>query len=257
MSLVRIWAIASNGFREVIRDRILYVIGLFAIMMMIAGQVLPEISASAHDKILVDFGLASSNILGVMIAIFVGTNLVNKEIEKRTVLVLIPKPISSAELILGKHLGLCAVLAILVSSMTVINFIFFNLAKINYHLGPILVSTLFLFFQLCLITGAALMFGVFTSSILATLFTLGVYLVGNLVQDMVKLATVTRSVSFQKMSDILFLILPDLSRLDLKNQAVYGMLPTSADLWYSFGYCLIYTTLFLVAATVIFARREF
>ena len=114
MSLIRIWAIATNGFREVIRDRILYLIGLFALLMIAAAQLLPQVAATTENKILLDFGLASASFLGVIVAIFVGTSLINKEIEKRTVLVLIPKPVSRAEFIIGKHLGLSGVLGVLV-----------------------------------------------------------------------------------------------------------------------------------------------
>ena len=103
MNFFRIWAIAANGFREVIRDRILYVIGFFAILMALALRLLPEISVGADGKIFLDLGLAATSLLGAIVAIFVGTGLINKEIEKRTVLVLIPKPISRTEFIIGKH----------------------------------------------------------------------------------------------------------------------------------------------------------
>ncbi|NET54404.1 MAG: ABC transporter permease subunit, partial [Merismopedia sp. SIO2A8] len=112
MSWGRIWVIASNGFREVIRDRILYIIGLFALLLIIAQRLLQEVAASTLDKIIIDFGLAAIGILGALIAVFVGTGLINKEIEKRTLLVLIPKPLNRAELIIGKHLGLSAVIAV-------------------------------------------------------------------------------------------------------------------------------------------------
>src|SRR4028118_1713145 len=106
VSFGRIWAIASNGFREVIRDRVLYLIGFFALLLVLALQLLPEVAATTEDKIFLDFGLAAISILSVVVAIFVGTNLINKEIDKRTVLVLIPKPLNRAEFIIGKHLGL-------------------------------------------------------------------------------------------------------------------------------------------------------
>ncbi|NEP37582.1 ABC transporter permease subunit, partial [Moorena sp. SIO3B2] len=101
MSLARIWAIAANGFREVIRDRVLYLIGFFALALGIALRLLPEVAATTQDKIFLDLGLAAMGILGVIVAVFVGTGLINKEIEKRTVLVLIPKPLSRAEFIIG------------------------------------------------------------------------------------------------------------------------------------------------------------
>ncbi len=257
MSLGRIWAIASNGFREVIRDRILYLIGLFALIMVAAWRVLPEVSAGTEDKILLDFGLASATVLGVIVAIFVGTGLVNKEIEKRTILLLIPKPVSRAELIIGKHLGLSGVLAVLVAAMTVIYLIILTIGKVSYPLGSVVISQLYLFLELSLLTAAGLLFGVFTSSLLAVFLTFAVYLVGHLSQDMIKFAGITRNPGFQQFAEKLYLVVPDLSRLDLKNNAVYGILPPPESLLTNAVYGLVYTILLLTIAVVIFSRREF
>jgi ABC-type transport system involved in multi-copper enzyme maturation permease subunit len=257
MSFGRIWAIASNGFREVIRDRVLYLIGFFALLLVIALRLLPEIAATTENKILIDFGLGAISLLGVIVAVFVGTGLINKEIEKRTVLVLIPKPVSRAEFIIGKHLGLSGVLAVLVVAMTVIYLILLSFNKIEYPLGTILVSTLYMFLELCLITAVALMFGVFTSSLLAALLTFGVYLMGNLSPDILKLGSLSRNSSIQTLTQSLYLVLPDLSRLNLKNEAVYGLLPSPQTLLSNGAYGLFYTVLLLAIAILIFSRREF
>jgi ABC-type transport system involved in multi-copper enzyme maturation permease subunit len=257
MSLIRIWAVSSNVFREVVRDRILFVIGFYAVLMLAACHILPEISGPVQEKILLDFGTASSSLLGVVIAIFVGTNLINKEIEKRTVFVIITKPVSSLEFILGKHLGLSAVLAILVAGMTVIYLVMLSFARVNYELVPLLLTQFFLFIELALLTAAALLFSVFTSSILAILLTSSLYLVGHLSEGMVKLAGITKNPGFQQLTDNLYLILPDLSRLDLKNDAVYGLIPQADTLFLNFGYAVIYTAVLLMLTTLIFSRRQF
>ncbi|PSB03033.1 ABC transporter permease [Merismopedia glauca] len=257
MSLVRIGAIATNGFREVIRDRILYLIGLFAIFMMICSRLLPEISAGTTNKILPDLGLATMTILAVIVTIFVGTGLINKEIEKKTVLTLIPKPVSRAEFIIGKHLGLAAVLAVLVASMMAIYLLILTVSGISYPIYSLLVAAFFLFLELCLIAAAGLMFGVFTSSILATLLSFAIYLIGHLSQDMVRLSNLTQNPSFEQLTNWLYLFLPNLSRLDLKNDAVYGVLPPADVLWSNALYGVVYTVLFLAIATIIFSRREF
>ncbi len=257
MSLIRIWAVATNGFREVMRDRIFFVIGFYALITIAAWRFVPEVAGAAQDKIIPDLCAAVASLLGVVVAIFVGTGLINKEIEKRTVFVLITKPVTSAEFIIGKHLGLSGVLAILVAGMTVIQLLVLSLAHINYQLPAVLASSFLLFLELCIITAAALLFGVFTSSILATLLTFSLYLVGHLSENMVKLAGVTKNPSFQKMTDGLYLILPDLSRLDIKNTAVYGLVPSSDALMFNTGYALIYTAVLLMLTTVVFSRREF
>ncbi len=257
MSSTRIWAVASNTFREVMRDRIFLILVFYTVVMFTAWRLLPEIAGAAQDKILSDVGPASASLLGVVVAIFVGTNLINKEIEQRTVFVLVTKPINSAEFIIGKHLGLSAVLAILVAGMSAIYLSLMSLAHIDFQLAPMILTAVFLFLELCLITAAALLFGVFTSSILATLLTFSFYLVGHLSEGMVKLAGVTKNPGFQKMTDNLYLVLPDLSRLDLKNDAVYGVVPQVDVLLSNAGYALVYTAALLVVTTVVFSRREF
>jgi len=250
---------ATNVFREVIRDRTLYIIGFYALLMVVVMQLLPQIAASTEDKIFLDFGLAAMNVLGLIVAVFVGTGLVSKEIEKRTVLSLIAKPISRAEFIIAKHLGLSSVLALLVAVMTGIYLALLLFQGITYSLLSILLTALFLLLQLSLITAFALALGVFTSSVLATLLTFAVYLMGNFSQDLVNIGRVSKNPGFERLTGALYLILPDLSRLDLKNQAVYGteLLPSSLTLLANAGYGLVYIVLVLAIAILVFARREF
>jgi len=259
VSLGRIFVMATNVFREVIRDRILYIIGFYALLMVVVMQLLPQIAASTEDKIFLDFGLAAMSILGLIVAVFVGTGLVSKEIEKRTVLSLIAKPISRAEFIIAKHLGLTSVLALLVAVMTVIYLALLQFQGITYSLTSILLAAVFLFLQLSLITAFALALGVFTSSVLATLLTFAVYLMGNFSQDLVNIGRVSKNPGFERLTQGLYLILPDLSRLDLKNQAVYGMqlLPNPLTLLANAGYGIVYIVLVLAIAILVFARREF
>jgi hypothetical protein len=250
-------AIAANGFREVIRDRILYFIGFFALLMVIALRLLPQISVGADEKILLDLSLGGIGLLSAVVAIFVGTGLINKEIEKRTVLVLIPKPITRAELMIGKHLGLSAVLVVLVAVMGVIGFGLLSLNGISYPPGAIALSLLYLIIELSLLVAVALLFGVFTSSILATLLSFGVYLVGHFSRDLLELGNLSDNASVKTFTQTLYLILPDLSRLNFRNEAVYGLLPNVGDLLSNGLYGILYTILLLAVATLIFSRRQF
>ena len=257
INLARVWVIAANGFREVIRDRILYVIGFFAIVLGLALRLLPEISVGADGKIFLDLGLAATSLLGAIVAIFVGTGLINKEIEKRTVLVMIPKPISRTEFIVGKHLGLSAVLAVMLVVMTTIYLIMLAWADIDFSWSSILISQAFLFLELMLLTAVAILFGVFTSSILATLLSFGVYFMGHISRDLLKLGEITENANVEQLTKFLYLVLPNLERFNLKNEAVYGILPDSATLWSSLLYSILYIVLLLTLSNLIFARRQF
>lgn len=257
MNLKSIGVIASNCFREVIRDRILYFLVFYALIQVVALRLLPEVSATTADQIVIDFGLGAIGLLSVLVAIFVGTSLINKEIEKRTVLFLIPKPLSASELIVGKHLGLSGVLAVILVTMTAVYFGLLSWANIDYPLGTISVSILYLFLELMLLTAVAILFGVFTSSILATLFSFGVYLMGHLSTDLVKLGEVSENPQVAVMVEWLYRIVPDLSRLNMRNEAVYGALPTQMDLFTNGLYGVLYTVVLLMVAIFIFSRKQF
>ncbi|MGK7885638.1 MAG: ABC transporter permease [Crocosphaera sp.] len=257
MNLIRIWIIASNGFREVIRDRILYVIGFFAVVLALSLRLLPEISVGADSKIFLDVGLGLTSFLGAIVAIFVGTALINKEIDKRTVLILIPKPISRAELIVGKHLGLCGVLAVVVAIMTALYLGALAWANIIFSPVSLLVSQVYLLLELAVLTAVAITFGTFTSSILATLLSFGIYMIGHLSSDLLELAQLSKNPQITALTESIYLIVPNLERLNLKNTAVYGILPSSSELLINAVYGIVYIVLLLTISSFIFSRRQF
>jgi ABC-type transport system involved in multi-copper enzyme maturation permease subunit len=259
MNAIRTFVMAKNVFQEVIRDRILYIIGFYAIILAIANRAIFEFAATTQDKIFLDFGLAAMNIIGLIVVVFIGTGLVNKEIEKRTILMLIAKPISRSEFITSKYLGLSGVLAVLVAAMTAIYLVFLQLGKMSYPITSILIAVFFLFLQLTLITAVAITLGVFTSSLIATALTFAVYLMGNITQDLVALGRLSQNLGVERITQGLYLILPNLSRLDLKNDAVYGLqaIPDTVTLIGNATYGLLYSFMLLAIAIFIFLRREF
>lgn len=257
ISILRIWAIAANSFREVIRDRILYFIGFFALLMAFAWRLLPEIAVGTHQKIFLDLGLAAIGLLGVIVAVFVGTGLINQEIDKRTILVLIPKPLSRAEFILGKHLGLSGVLVVMLGVMLVIYLLMLLGMKVSFQPLPLIVSVFYLGLELILIAAVAIAFGVFTSSILATLMTFGVYLMGHISKDLIQLGIISKNPNILAITKNIYLILPDLERLNFRNEAVYGLLPSADVLIGNALYSLVYTGLLLGISILIFSRRQF
>jgi ABC-type transport system involved in multi-copper enzyme maturation permease subunit len=259
MNISRTFVMSKNVFQEVIRDRILYIIGFYALILAVANRAIFEFSATSQDKIFLDFGLSLINIIGLIVAIFIGTGLVNKEIEKRTILMLIAKPISRSEFITSKYLGLSSVLGLLVAIMTAIYLLFLQFSKISYPITSIFIAALFLFLQLTLITAVAITLGVFTSSLIATALTFAVYLMGNITQDLVALGRISQNPGVERITQALYLILPDLSRLDLKNDAVYGLqaIPDTITLITNAGYGFLYSSMLLAIAIFIFLRREF
>ncbi|MEO0987184.1 MAG: ABC transporter permease subunit [Cyanobacteria bacterium J06639_14] len=259
MSLSRIWVIASNVFKEVIRDRVLYLIALYAVLLLAVAGLLPQIAAGAQDKITLDLGLAGIHLLGLIVTVFVGTSLINKEIEKRTVQILITKPISRLEFIVGKHLGLSAVLAVLLALLTAIYLGILAINQIAFSWTSIWLAVLFTFIEMALLTAFAMLFGAFTSSLLATLLTLAIYFMGHLSGDIVALGQLSENAGLQRIANSLYLVLPDLERLNIRNEAVYGLslLPSALELISHLAYGLFYIVLLLTLSVIVFARRQF
>ncbi|MDJ0618384.1 MAG: ABC transporter permease [Calothrix sp. MO_192.B10] len=259
MNFSRISVIATNVFREMVRDRILYILGFYILILAVALLLLPEVAAATEDKMFLDLGLAAMAVLGLVVAVFIGTGLINKEVEKRTLLVFIAKPISRSEFVVGKYLGLVAVLTTLVAVMTVIYLVFLQFGNINHQTISIFTSAIFLILQLCLISAFAITFGIVSNSLLATPLTIAVYLIGNITQDILEFGRLSNNPGFERLTQGLYLVLPDLSRLNLQNDAVYGLqaLPNFTTLIGNSLYGIFYSLMLVAIAILIFSQREF
>lgn len=258
-SFFRVWTVAFNVFLEIVRDRILYVVGVFGIIMVMAITLLPEVAAGTEDKLILDTALASINLLSLFVVVFIGTGLINKEIEKKTVLVLIAKPVSRLEFILGKHLGLSLVMALLITALTTVMLGLLMVSEVPFQLNLMLLAVLFMFLEMVLLIAAAMMFGSLTSTVLATLMTLAIFAVGHETRNILELDKIAESENFRRVAEGLFLILPDLERLNLKNEIANGFVapPSGGGLVENALYGLIYTALLLTITVAVFERRQF
>ncbi|MEC4805016.1 MAG: ABC transporter permease subunit [Jaaginema sp. PMC 1079.18] len=255
--LSRIGAIAFNGFRAGLRDRVLYWIGFFALLWALALRILPDISATYADKILLDVGLGLMGVLSAIAVIFLGSQLIPQEIERRTILILLPKPLSRAELIVGKHLGLLGVAIALVLGMMAVYGLGLAIQQITFSPLNLWLSGVYLVLELGVLIAVALFFSVFTGAILATLLTLGIYLVGQGSDDLLALGQLSNNTSLQKLLQTLYIILPDLSRLNPRNDLVYGIVPSGLELGLDLVYAVAYIVALLAIAIIIFNRRQF
>lgn len=257
MNLIRIGAIGKHVFLELLRERLLYLAGLYAVGLVAGGALITEVAAATENKIITDFGLAMMLIFGLVIVIFTTPNLLAREVEKRTIFIVIAKPISRLELVVGKHLGLLGALAVLLVVMAGLYLGYLSILNIAYPLIPILTAIGFMLIELALLTAAALLFSVFTSPLIAIFLTLATFFIGHLSADVITLGRVIRNPQLLAILKGFFLVVPDLSRLDLKNTAVYGLLPDAGVLSASVVYGILYTVFLLALTVFIFARREF
>jgi ABC-type transport system involved in multi-copper enzyme maturation permease subunit len=261
----RILAIAGNTFRENIRDKILYNLILFALIMILSSLVIGQLTLGHETKVILDLGLTSISVFGMLIAIFIGIGLVYKELEKRTIYVLIAKPVHRHELILGKYLGLLFTLFINVVFMTVgmeLVLLFWGGAGPDTFLR-LIPAVYLIFLSLALITALALLFSTFSSPVLSALFTFFLWVIGHFNSDLRQLGRITKSVVVDWTCRILYYVLPNFENFEAINSqnviqtAAYSQpLNFSAIGWVT-GYRVLYCTIIVVLAIAIFSRRDF
>ena len=262
---MKVLAIAGNTFRENIRDKILYNLILFALLMILSSFVLGQLTLGYENKVIVDLGLSSISVFGTLIAIFLGIGLVYKELERRTVYALLANPVQRWEFILGKYLGLLFTLLVNVVIMTA-----GLLLTLAYRGGlsfqvclRLLPAVYLIFLSLALTTAVALVFSTFSTPALSALFTLFVWIIGHFNADLLKFARIAKSAVAEFISWILYFVLPNFSNfatVDSRNviqtAAYYVPIDGAAVGWASL-YAVLYCGLLLAFAATIFSRRDF
>lgn len=255
----RIVSIARNTFREAVRDRVLYNLVLFVLLLTGAAVFIGELSGGQERKIIVDLGLSAMLLFGVFIAIFVGVGLVYKEIERRTVYAIFAKPVGRGEFLIGKYLGLC--LTLLVNVLVMGAGVSLALIYVSRGLDPLALSiwpaVLLIYVELMILTGIALLFSCFSSPALSALLTFFVFIIGHFSADLKGLANSMGSTAPRWLFRAIYYLLPNLANLSFITPAAHGQLPQPGLVLATVAYALIYISVILAAATLIFRRRNF
>ncbi len=262
-------AIALNVFRESVRDKVLYNLVLFAILLMAASYLIGQLTAGQDVKIIKDLGLSATSIFGLFIAVFIGIGLVSKEVERRSVYSLLAKPIHRYQMIAGKYAGLVLTLIVNVTIMTLA--LYAVLAYMGWGVSPeiekawdapaldpaLLKAVVLILVELMVITALALFFSTFSTPILSAAFTFGLFIVGHFSTDLRNFEQVVDSPAAAKLARGLYWVLPNLAQFDVKAQVVHAQPVPLGYMMLTTAYALIYVTVLLIAATVIFSRRDF
>jgi ABC-type transport system involved in multi-copper enzyme maturation permease subunit len=254
----RVFAIARNAFREAVRDRVLYNLVVFVLLLIAGAIFLGEISAGQEAKIIVDLGLSAILLFGVFIAIFVGVGLVYKEIERRTLYAILSKPIGRGEFLLGKYLGLCLTLLVNVAIMG----LGLSLALIYVQRGwdPLVVriwpAIFLIYIELAILTGVAMLFSAFSSPALSALLAFFVFAIGHFSADLKTLATSMGSAPSRWLFAGLYYLLPNFANYNAITAAAHGQVTDGRAMLAGAGYGLIYIGVLLAVTTLIFSRRN-
>jgi ABC-type transport system involved in multi-copper enzyme maturation permease subunit len=258
-SLWRISAIARNTFREAVRDRVLYNLVLFVLLLTAAAIFIGELSGGQERKIIVDLGLSAMLLFGVFIAIFVGVGLVYKEIERRTIYAIFSKPVGRGEFLLGKYLGLC--LTLLVNVVVMGLGVSLALAYVSKGWDPLILTmwpaVLLIYMELMLITALALLFSSFSSPALSALLTFCIFIIGHFSADLKSLATSLGSTGARVLFGALYYLLPNLANYSFITPAAHGRAPAPGFVFTTALYAVVYIAVILAAATLVFSRRNF
>lgn len=262
-------AIAVNVFRESVRDKVLYNLVLFAILLIGASYILGQLTAGQDVKIIKDLGLAATSLFGLFIAVFIGIGLVSKEVERRSIYALLAKPIHRHQLLLGKYCGLVLTLVVNVSIMAAA--LYLVLGYMSWGISPDLARTWdapaldpallkaigLILVELMLVTAIALFFSTFSTPILSAAFTFGLFIVGHFSADLRNFQDVVASPAAGRLARGLYWVLPNLAQFDIKADVVHGKVVPAAHVGVAVAYAVLYISMLLVISIAVFSRRDF
>ena len=252
---MRIAAVARNTFKEAVRDKVLYVLLFFAAATIFGSKALGWISVGQDIKIVKDISLAAMSIFGVLIAIFIGTNLIYKEIDKRTLYTIISQPMHRYEFILGKYCGLATLLAVAVLVMTgttaayvallggTLNLIFFQ-------------AVLLLYMKLLLLTAIALLLSSLSSPILGAIVLFCIYVVGHATGILKDLPPQFDGTAAKTIMEAAYYVIPNLSNFDVRAEAANNVTVSAVYVLWALLYGAVYTCIFLLLAGMAFSRKD-
>jgi ABC-type transport system involved in multi-copper enzyme maturation permease subunit len=261
--------IAVNVFRESVRDKVLYNLVLFAILLIGSSYMLGQLTAGQDVKIIKDLGLAATSVFGLFIAVFIGIGLVSKEVERRSIYSLLAKPIHRYQLVIGKYCGLVLTLAVNISVMAAA--LYLVLAYMAWGVSPevarawdapaldpaLLQAIGLILVELMLITAIALFFSTFSTPILSAALTFGFFIVGHFSTDLRNFQDVVDSPAAASLARGLFWVLPNLAPFDIKTAVVHGQPVAAGYIATTVAYGAVYIAMLLVVSVTIFSRRDF
>lgn len=251
----RIFYIAANTFRETVRNKILYAILAFALLVIGLSYFLADLSVGDLARIIADTGLACIHIFGVITAVFLGITLVSHEVERKTVYLILSRPVPRWEFILGKAAGLSGTLFLTTLIMALMLFFVHAGFQGTPDVG-IFVASAGIYMELVLLTCLASFFSSFTTPVLSAIFTLSMFFIGHVSKDLLVFGSRSASGLVRAASTVLFYLLPNLESFNWKNDVVYGGARSGVVIALGGGYLLSYCAAILLLACLIFSRKD-
>jgi ABC-type transport system involved in multi-copper enzyme maturation permease subunit len=253
----RIWNIASNTFREAVRDRVLYNLVFFALLMVGTTPLFGKISIGLERIILVNLGLTAISLFGVVIAIFIGTGLVSKEIEKKTLYTVLSRPVRRWEFIIGKYCGLSGTLGVNTAAMAAGFFaaVFFVTGKLESADLSLVAALYFICLQFLMVTAIAILFSSFTTPIFSAVFSFAMFVIGMFADDLRGFAALAEGGGKWLALGLSYLV-PNFGSMNVIAQVAHSQPVSTTLLLYNTAYAIFYSGLAISAAVLVFDRRN-
>lgn len=254
----RIGAVAFNTFREAVRDRVLYNLVVFAVLIVGASLLVGQVSIGIERLILVNLGLTAINLFGIVIAIFIGIGLVSKEIDRRTLYTIVAaRPLRRWEFLVGKLFGLVGTLVVNAAFMSVGFFgaLLFLAHKFQSSDVYLLVAIYFIVLQFVLITSIALLFSTFSSPLLSSIFAFSLFVIGTFAEDLRGFAALAGGPTRWIASGLAYLV-PNFAAFNVISQVAHSVPISGRLILLNTLYALVYATAVTSAAVLVFERRN-
>lgn len=249
-------ALALNGFREARRNRVTVVVLAFAVVLLLSSSLVADVSVATLDRVLVDVSLGAMSLLLVLLAIFLSCGLLSREIERRTIFMMMSRPISRALFLVARLGGNMLTLGVLLLIMAAAFLVAMLLYRTPLHATQALAVGM-LWVELLVLSSIGFLMSTFSSQLVSGAVTLGVYFAGHLSADLYRLAQRTSSEGLKLLAKGAYYALPNLERLNYRPHATYGLEVPTSEVLQSLVYALAYAGAAVLLAVLVFARRDF
>jgi ABC-type transport system involved in multi-copper enzyme maturation permease subunit len=249
-------ALTLNGFREARRNRVTLIVALFALSLLLSSSLVVEVTVGVFDRVLTDMGLGSMSLMLVLLTIFLSSGLISREIERRTIFLMVSKPLSRGAFLVGRLFGNMLTVTVLLLAMAALFFLlmaFYGSPISSAHLAAVGM----LWFELWVLSGVGFLMSSFSSQMVSAFVTVSVYVAGNLSSDIYYLAHKSKSDALQALGEAVYYLLPNLSRFNYRPQASYAAAISSTQVLSDMAYGAAYTAVLVSLAVLLFNRRDF
>src|SRR5262249_7793434 len=248
----RIYYIATNTFREAVRDRVLYNLIAFALLLTGSAVLVGQISIDIERLVVINLGLTAVSLFGIVIAIFIGIGLVSKEIDKRTLYTVLSRPVRRWEFIVGKFFGLAGTLVVNTFFMAIGVFgaLLYVAHKFSAADLSILAALYFIVLEFLIICALALLFSSFSSPLLSAVFAFSLFVIGSFADDLRGFAGLTTGVTRWLATGAAYLV-PNFSALNVISAVAHQQAVGTSLILQNTLYALFYSAMALSGAVLI------